>query len=668
MKRFSILLAFLILSLGAQAQKFKYGKVSKEEVLETSHPLDKDADAAILFKSRKTTFEFQDGFEFLVITEVHERIKIYSTDGFDWATKEIILYKDGNDSERIEDLEGVTYNIQNGKLVEENLEENGIFEEKLNGYNTKRSFTMPAVAEGSVIEYKYTTKSPFWTVIDKVKLQETIPVNKIDVSVAIPAFLGYKLHFNPKSPIVFDVENSAKKAWARVKHSEVNRSPIVSDRESELHYNENVYSLKKVNVPALKPEVFAGYLPSHAASLEMELQFISFPDTPLKNYALTWEGVAKSIFREGKYAEELMDYSSYLEDIKLLLADKKGHDERARAICQFVKEKAKWNGNFGFTTERGIQKAYKEGEGNVGDINILLTSMMRLAGLNASPVLISTEKNGLPLYPTRSGFNYVICAVQIQGEQYLLDATEKNSDFGELPSRARNWRGRLIFDDERSEWVDLMPKTKSSNKTVLYLTFDENLALSGKTVNVLDGLYAKSYRDRFAGLAEESYLPILEKEKRNIKISDLLVENEEEIGTEIQETFSFQLKDELEKIDGRIYFKPLLFETMDENPFKAEQRTLPIYFDFPKENTALVNIKIPDGFTVESVPESIVLNFGENDGSYMFRISQQGQYLRVESQLEWTNLAYTPEDFPNLKDFYSKIVEKNSEVIVLKKI
>ena len=668
MNRISIVFAFLVMSFCTQAQNFQYGKVSKAEVLETSHPIDQEADAAVLLRSRKTSFEILNDFEFSVVTEVHERIKIYSTDGFDWANKEIILFHKENDSEYIKDLEGITYNIQNGKLVAEKLGENGIFEEEMNEYNSKTTLTMPAVAEGSVIEYKYTIKSPFWSVIDKVKLQETVPIDKIDVSVAIPAFLGYKLHFNPRSPIVFDVENDSKKASARVKFTQDNRVPLIIERENNITYNENVFSIQKDKIQALKPEVHVGYLPNHGASLEMELQYINLPDTPLKNYALTWEGVAQSIFKEGKYEEELLDYKSYINDLRLLLTDLDGPEERAKAIYKFVKEKVKWNGNYGFIAESGIQKSYINGEGNVGDINVLLTSMLRFSGLKANPVLVSTEKNGLPLYPTRNGFNYVICALQLQGEQYLLDATDRNSDFGELPSRARNWRGRMLLNNGNSEWVDLMPKERSSYKSVLYITFDEDLALAGKTVNVLDGLYAKSYRDRFAGLAKESYIPILEKEKRNIEISDLKVENEELIGTDIQETFNFLLKDELEQIDGRIYFKPLLFEQIEENPFKAEQRTLPIYFDFPKDNIALVNIKVPDGYAVESVPESILLNFGKDDGSYKFLISQQGQYIRVESHLELNRLEYMPEEFTALKDFYNRIVEKNSEVIVLKKI
>ena len=44
------LIALLLIGGTAQAQNYKFGKVSKEEVQETAHPTNKDADAAILYK------------------------------------------------------------------------------------------------------------------------------------------------------------------------------------------------------------------------------------------------------------------------------------------------------------------------------------------------------------------------------------------------------------------------------------------------------------------------------------------------------------------------------------------------------------------------------------------------------------------------------------------
>ena len=51
--------------------------------------------------------------------------------------------------------------------------------------------------------------------------------------------------------------------------------------------------------------------------------------------------------------------------------------------------------------------------------------MLKLAGINANPVLLSTIDHGIPAFPNRTVFNYVIAAADIDGKQILLDGTSK---------------------------------------------------------------------------------------------------------------------------------------------------------------------------------------------------------------------------------------------------
>ena len=59
------------------AQEVKFGNVSKEELEEEFYPLDLTADAAYLFRKRRTYFKFNSSEgSFDVVTDVHLRIKI----------------------------------------------------------------------------------------------------------------------------------------------------------------------------------------------------------------------------------------------------------------------------------------------------------------------------------------------------------------------------------------------------------------------------------------------------------------------------------------------------------------------------------------------------------------------------------------------------------------
>src|SRR5690606_15734582 len=121
MQKFYMVLILALLHMGIQAQDFKFGKVSKEEVLEKSHPIDKEANAAVLYRSVNTRYEYSANEGFTLVTDVYERIKIYNKEGFNWASKELLYYKNLRNEEKITGLKASTYNVIDGKLIVEKL-------------------------------------------------------------------------------------------------------------------------------------------------------------------------------------------------------------------------------------------------------------------------------------------------------------------------------------------------------------------------------------------------------------------------------------------------------------------------------------------------------------------------------------------------------------------
>jgi hypothetical protein len=668
MKNFYPIFLFLCFVCGAHAQDFKFGKVSKEEVLETIHPIDKDANAAVLYRNLKTYYEFNKSSGFVLVTDVHERIKIYNKDGFDWASKEVLYYKNGAKEENISGLKGHTFNFIDGKMVDEKLKKDGIFESENTKYELSTKFTMPAVAEGSVIEYQYSLRSPFVTSIDDMVLQYTIPINYLEVSVTIPEFFGFMRYHNSRSPLIFKIDES-RKNFSYNSTTTVRSGHIVNNTEferSKIEYSQNVYTTKKTNIAALKIESHVDYISNYAAFLKWELQFTKFPNSIMENLTSTWESVSKTIYNDGGYERELSRTNYFEKDLKKLLEGEKDPVVKAQKIYNFAKSKVKWNNFIGFSTENGVSKAFQEGEGNVGDINLMLTAMLRYAGLKSNPVLLSTKKNGVPLFPTLKGFNYVISSVELQGNLILLDATDENAAFGEFPGRAMNWLGRIIIDKEKSDWVNLMTDKQSNKQLVLNLKM-VNDVIKGASVNSYTGLYAKSYRDKYKNINEGSYIEILEKDKGNIKISGLKTEGALQIEDNLKQTYTFELKESIEDINGLLYLKPLLFLAETENPFKADKREYPIIYDFPSVENKTVNFIIPEGYEVESLPESLHLTLNNGACTFKYTVLQNGKLIRITSIIDLKNIVYSPTDYSSLKEFYAQLVEKHGEVIVLKK-
>ena len=657
-----------MLSLSIHAQNYKFGKVSEEEVAQTEHPKYKEANAAVLYKKQEVYYDLHKQTGLTLVTRVHERIKIYNKEGFDWANKEIRVYKNSSEVEKVTSVKAYTYNLVDGKLQEEKLRNKDVFEEETSRYRLTTKFTMPAVTEGSVIEWEYTIRSPFVTSIDEVTLQEVIPIDKLEVSLKIPEFFGFKVHYNPRSALIFPIEQNLDNFTYNYTQSKRNVGIGKTKFErKKVEYLLNHYSLDQNEIPPLKNENYIDYLKNYAAYLRLELQYTKYPNSPIENYSKTWDGVAKSIFNDSGLKKEIAIHNYYKEDLDKLLNGKKQED-KVDLIYNFVRDNIKWNDYVGFRAETGTRKAYKEGLGNTGDINLMLISMLRYAGFKTNPVLVSTRSHGIPLYPTQEGFNYVIAGLELPNGVVLLDATDLNAGVGELPKRARNWQGRLIREDGTSGWLPLLPQIKSVNTNRLDLQVQEDFSIYGRVLNSYYGLHAKVFRDKHAKTNPDEYVKILEKDKGNIVISNLQIHNREDKGDKLRQTYEFSLKNGLEVIDDNIYLKPLIFAGMTENPFKEDERTHPVIFDFPSLEKNTVTLMIPDGYEITSIPENFETVLGEEAGQFIFKTTLSGNFLRIETIVDLNNIVYTSADYEILKEFFAQVVEKQTEAIVLTKV
>ncbi len=110
-----------------------------------------------------------------------------------------------------------------------------------------------------------------------------------------------------------------------------------------------------------------------------------------------------------------------------------------------------------------------------------------------------------------------------------------------------------------------------------------------------------------------------------------------------------------------------MFFAIKENPFKLEERQYPIDFIIPYTDKYLVNIKLPEGYSVESLPTSMALEFNDANVKFTYLIKQNGGFLQLKVELDIVNPLILPKDYKDFKDFYSKIVEKQAEQVVLTK-
>ena len=110
-----------------------------------------------------------------------------------------------------------------------------------------------------------------------------------------------------------------------------------------------------------------------------------------------------------------------------------------------------------------------------------------------------------------------------------------------------------------------------------------------------------------------------------------------------------------------------MFLAERENPFKADERAFPVEFIVPWEDKHRVNITLPEGYSIESLPENLSMALPENLANYKFLIQQKGNSVTIMSVLKMNSAVVTPEYYLELKEFYNKLVKKQTEKIVLVK-
>ncbi|APG65300.1 hypothetical protein LPB136_08030 [Tenacibaculum todarodis] len=659
-----------IASINCFSQEIEFGKVSKIELEEKFYPLDSTTDAAYLYRGRKTYYDFnqQEG-SFNVTTEVHNRIKIYNKEGFDKATQNIYYYKPSSnkDTEKVTSIKAYTFNLGEKK---QKLSSRDIFDKEENKYWSLKKLTMPNIKEGCIIDIKYKIISPFYNKIDDLDFQFEIPVKNLDYSLLIPEYFlfnnipkGYyyiKPKIERKSNFI-EINTKNRSGWNTSK---------TTYNYSKIDYVSLSSKYNAKNIPALKDnETFVSNISNYRGGVKFELREINFFKLggSINTYSTSWENVSKKIYQSSSFGSELNKTNYFKNDLQNLIKTNSSNLEKTIAIFQFVKSKVKWNGYNGKYTDVGVKKAYKEGVGNVADINLILTSMLREAGLNASPVLVSTRKNGVPLFPTLEGFNYVIALVEFPNNTYtLLDATEPYSSPNILPTRALNWNGRKVTREGKSSWIKLTSNKLAEEENTVTIKIASDTSGSGFLRSKLDNLNALNFRKSYSHIKNEELINKLE-EKYNIEIENYRLSNKKNISKPINQMSKFSSEDLVERINGKLYVHPLLFLTQTENPFKAESRKFPVDFTSPWKEINKTSIEIPEGYKIETTPDNLAIGLPDNLGFFKFQTTTTEKKIKVLSHIQFNSAIISPQYYPILKEFYSKVVAKQLEKIVLSK-
>ena len=76
---------------------------------------------------------------------------------------------------------------------------------------------------------------------------------------------------------------------------------------------------------------------------------------------------------------------------------------------------------------------------------------------------------------------------------------------------------------------------------------------------------------------------------------------------------------------------------------------------------------MPQGYEIETMPKSLNITSLNNTLKYTISIAAEENKVVIYSRLSVRKPIFSTDEYPNLREFYSKLVAKQAEKIVLRK-
>ena len=667
MKTYSLFLLLLLygVSIAAQKPPAKFGKPDESEFAQSVCPIDSGADAYYIFDYASVRFDYnvQNGWTWIM--ERHSKLRIVNDNGKDNANIIIPYFEAGTNKEYIYGLKGYTYNMVDGKLVKTRLTKDQIFDEDITDNSKRQKISMPDVKAGSIIEISYSLISDFWAYLRDWEFQKDIPVLYSEFYIGFPEYYQYNSNMKGYESLTVN-ENTAETATLSIPGRDAN-GKMTTNTVTYTVYKKHLVA---ENLPALKEEPYVTTMENYRSSIEFELSSIRYPQSPVHEYTTDWDAVIRYLLNHNQFGMKL-DHAGFAKsDIKDLADQYPEQYERMVAIFDMVKNRIKWDGRNGMYSSRSLREVYNEQNGSAMDINFILINLLRAADIQAYPVALSTRKNGiiLPTFPTVDKFNYVIALAVIDGKQILLDATDPYCPAGVLPPRCLNGSGRII-DDKLNTWIELNPGSSYTNIMFYELALGDEGTFSGKISNQLKGYSAMKFKNKKdESQSLDKLIEDMQEENPGLVIDSFNIDGLNEKISDIKAVYHVNINDRSDQIGDIISFCPLFYDKMNENPFKLEERKFPVDFNYPLIERLIIQVKIPEGYTVESLPEKVAFGTPSKDAIFTYAATHFGETISINVRYQIDKTLFLPDEYKIIREFFARMVAKEAEMVTLKRI
>ena len=645
----------------AQKSPIKFGKVDPADLQMQDCAFEPGAAAMVLCDYGEGEFfiQMRDGFAFRL--NRHKRIKILTKSGLDRANVSLRFYagKYGN-FEKIRNVKAMCHYLENGAVKTVELAKNDVFVTETGHEFKELKFAIPGAREGCVIEYSYELTSLDISNLRDWYFQGELPVLLSAYRLTVPDFFVFQQVIRGGRRL----DANFVKATNQMFSGEMPQPNGLTER---INFSSSAqqFNMSMAEVPSLRDEPFVAAQLDFAAHLECQLIRMQFPDGRTKEVMPSYQKFSSDLDKHDRFGENARPGNFEKQLVQNLAGNIADPKEKAAAILRHLQEKIKWDGFYGIYADQPPAKTFEKGSGNAASINLMLVACLRAAGLSADPVILGTRTHYSPhpVYPNEGKFDYVVAVLELEDKLVLADATAGGIPLGYVGKKCLHGQGWRV-SAQSPGWIPLQTYANGARSVLMQISGNDN-GWEGKVTLKATGYAAAEtlgdlQQTDLSAYQQKALKPWADWNPEAPQFKQL---DDDGLATLLEASIKRDL-------DGEdvLYFNPVIAGSILENPLTAETRTNLLDFPYTTNYNYVLNLEMPPGYTPAEMPKETVVTFGnKRDMVFQYRCSLNNNVVTVISKLQMNRYLFTPEEYADLRQFYNAIVQKNQEILVLKK-
>jgi len=648
-RNFAFLFLFFAFFQSSFAQNIEWRDVTAGELALKTSKVVPNSDAEYIF--REMNIEYADSRR---VNKYYFRIKIFTEKGRNDFSK-INIPVSGeikNFNARVIQPDNSIVAIDKKDFFDKTIAQTKYFIEK------EKSFAIPNLQIGSIIEYRYDENFPL--------LERTVRVIRFS-----PIEFNFTFQFDiPAQRISYSIKlDGGKEKWQIIPHNFQNLETTGDEKSSN-------YVFTRYNVPPIVKEAFMP--PENLIN-----QYLTIINEPrkVKNFEeIMSEAVGYYVYRF-KFIQEYAKDRKVSEKAKILTADASTDEEKIRRLYNFC-QKQIISLQFDETIS---QKLYEDPDDILKNqiassyqVNNLFAGLAASLGFEPQIILGYDRRKYVydEQHPEETPFKSVAVSLKIANEWRYFDPSNPFLPFGSLP-----WFNEgiaaLRMNNKLVSFINIPLATFDKNKSVRTgeFTLTEDGALEGFLKIEYHGyldVNAKTLRANKTPAERES--DVISEIKQRIstaEVSEINFENIDEVDEHFTVSCKIRVPNYAQKTGKRLLFQPSFFEFNKPSLFANNTRFSPIFFPFPWSEDDAIVFNLPKNYSLETPEPSRFFADPEQISMLTTKliVNEEQNKLKFERRFyfgKFQKTLFQTKAYNSLKTLFDSFQQADSRVLILR--